>query len=211
MLRASGVEVSGGFPADGGLQPALPDLVLTQLAGNIAQVALNSLSSDDVVDSFAALLDADLRGAYALILDLRRNRCGRGASANGWKVMACLMEQSFCTMRWLRLAGRGGEAVPAAAGVWSATMARPFAGPVALLLGRQTGPAGEDFAASFETAQRGPLLGESTGGDGLGVAPQQQVRPRISDLQAGRDVVLHAAWQALRPVQSATLHAARRA
>lgn len=196
MLRALNPEVSGSFFSEGDNLP--PELVFTQLAGGVAHVVLQRFAAP----GFAMLLRDELHRASALVLDLRRNRCGPERSSQAWCVLAYLMDQPFATLRWLRLGGQG-QAQPAAAGTWSSTTARPFAGPVVLLLGRQTGAAGEDFAASFDAAHRGLLMGEPTGADGLGVPPHQRVQASSGDLQAGRDPLLLAAWQALQPALAA--------
>lgn len=197
MLSALDVEVSSGSPAQGDSQT--PDLAITPLAGGVVHVALRRFSPA----GFAQLLSGELQAARALVLDLRRNRSGREHSAQAWCVLAYLMDRPFATLRWLRLGGQG-QARPAAAGIWSSTSVRLFTGPVVLLLGRHTGGAGEDFAASFDAARRGLMLGEATGADGLGVLPDQQVPACDGGAPAGRDPLLLAAWQAVQPALQAT-------
>ena len=226
MLRALNGEVDGAawtanddrflrhnlpLAGHGRALPAKHDVVFSLLDGNIGHVALNSFEDDGSPDRFAAAFER-ISQTDALVVDLRDNP-GRG-SDNGWKILAYLMGRSFNTVRWMGrsyvLIKRGfpchGEGrVTSSAGVWSASAVQPYTRPVAVLIGPHSGLAAEDFAVTFDAARRGDVLGEPTGraDDGPGVQPHRLVHPTVSDIRAGRDTVLLAAWHSLAQARHA--------
>jgi carboxyl-terminal processing protease len=146
-----------------------PAFALTTLPGNVAHVELRSFDAPEVATAFAAAFDA-IAGHAALILDLRDN--GGGNSGHGWPILARLTSEPFATSAWttrvLRPARRAwgfgeghfggvGRQLPAADG-------RIFRGPVALLTSARTYSAAEDFTVAFDAMERGPIVGEPTGG-----------------------------------------------
>ena len=67
------------------------------LPGNVAYVALNRFGPPAPAEQFEARFD-EFAKADALILDVRKN--GGGNSGVGYRVLACLTDKPFQTLRW---------------------------------------------------------------------------------------------------------------
>lgn len=149
--------------------PSPPPFELAWLPGRVAHVRLNTFAGPEAADRFAAAF-AEIGTASGLILDVRDN--GGGNSAVGGNVLAMLTREPFRTSAWetrqyrpaFRAWGQPEATFGEPAGTWPADTRRHFAGPVAVLVGPRTFSAAEDFAVAFEAMQRGPVVGEPTGG-----------------------------------------------
>ena len=166
-----------------------PDMAFSLLAGNIGYLLFNAFEDQELPRRFLAEFSR-IGQTDALVVDLRGAR-GEG-SANAWKILSYLMGRSFPAVRWMG---------PACVLVRRCMPGHgAYARPMAVLIGRDTDGAAEDFAVTFNTARRGLIWGEPTGQDGAhsGVQPHRLLRASDADVRAGRDVVLLAACQALR-------------
>ncbi|MEZ4649665.1 MAG: S41 family peptidase [Candidatus Eisenbacteria bacterium] len=144
-------------------------LVEHELLGDgIGYLAIHTFAGDAPVDSLVSLAMTELRGARALVIDIREN----GGGNSGWWVMEHLVDEYELTVwstRQYRAAFRAwGRAQP-----WyessptsrrTADPSRIFGGPVVLLTSPRTFSAAEDFAAVFKWSGRGEVVGEPTGG-----------------------------------------------
>ncbi|MCU0636703.1 MAG: S41 family peptidase, partial [Gemmatimonadaceae bacterium] len=146
----------------------VPPFSLTMRPDSIAVVSLTTFADASVVGEFERVLPS-LSRARGLIIDIRENDGGN--SRHGWDILARLIGQPSRTASWstpqyrpaFRSWGRssgtyreeGARVIP---------RAPHFPGPVAVLIGRRTFSAAEDFAVAFDVARRGPLIGEPTGG-----------------------------------------------
>ena len=140
-----------------------------RLPGNIAYVALNSFGQESVVAKFDSLYEK-LAAAEALILDLREN--GGGNSGLAFDILGYMTADSFDIIRWealdyralARARGEGIAKYEEPPVRWPANGTKPFAKPVAVLIGPRTGSAAEDACAVFRSMKRGVLVGEATAG-----------------------------------------------
>jgi C-terminal processing protease CtpA/Prc len=136
---------------------------------NVAYVALHSFGWHDVVAEFDSLLPSIAR-ADGLVLDLRRNTGGN--SDVGFDLLGYLTTSPFPIPAWSapdyrpmsRAMGRGRAWEADPPGTWSAHGSQAYTGPVAVLIGPQTGSAAEDFCVAFESMGRGEILGEPSAG-----------------------------------------------
>jgi C-terminal processing protease CtpA/Prc len=151
------------------VDPPRPSYSLAMLPQNVALVTIDTFNDPGVAKAFAADFERILPAA-GLILDIREN--GGGSSTTGYAILAHLTEEPFLGSRWrtpeYRPAFRAWNRAPAPYGQdgsSNAPIAGPrFRGPVAVLIGARTYSAAEDFAVAFDAMQRGPLVGEPTGG-----------------------------------------------
>ena len=151
-----------------------PALEVDTLADRTVWVRLNSFEDPDVTRDFDRAFP-DFRGVAGLILDVRENDAGAGAS--GTAILARLTDKPFPAARWSTPLHR---AVPFSTGprdtarawyvapldtVWPRGDRPNYTGPIAVLTSlRTTGPA-EDFVVAARSAQRGTVIGERTAGD----------------------------------------------
>ena len=157
--------------AAAGFEPlaAPPPFRLTWLPGRVALVELGTFGTDAAAEQFAAAFD-EIATASALVLDLRRN--GGGNSSVGGAVLALLSDRPIPYADWHTLDyrpahrawGLGTRTVGERGGTFPADGTRHFAGPVAALVGPRTFSAAEDFLVAFDAMDRGPIVGEPTGG-----------------------------------------------
>jgi C-terminal processing protease CtpA/Prc len=148
--------------------PFLP-FELTQLGDGILRVDLRSFDSPAVVEAWMAHWD-EIAAAKGLILDLRDN--GGGNSGHGYRILSTLVDRPSATTVWrtrlyrpaFRAWGSAEGWHVAEAGSIEPDVGHRFAGPVAVLIGPRTYSAAEDFAVAFDLAERGPMIGEATGG-----------------------------------------------
>ncbi|MCR9248720.1 MAG: S41 family peptidase, partial [bacterium] len=140
------------------------------LADNLGYVRLDSFGSEKVREQFAAAFEK-IRATDALVIDLRHN--GGGNSRVGWEIMAHLTKEPFATLRWHTLQYRptmrawGRQPVTRYArgpSRFAYDAVAIYDRPVAMLIGPRTFSAAEDMAAVFDQLDRGPLIGEATGG-----------------------------------------------
>ncbi|KAB2956857.1 MAG: S41 family peptidase [Thermoanaerobaculia bacterium] len=141
----------------------------TQLGDGILRVDLRSFDSPAVVEAWMAHWD-EIAAAKGLILDLRDN--GGGNSGHGYRILSTLVDRPSATTVWrtrlyrpaFRAWGSAEGWHVAEAGSIEPDVGHRFAGPVAVLIGPRTYSAAEDFAVAFDLAERGPMIGEATGG-----------------------------------------------
>lgn len=139
------------------------------LPGNIAYVALNSFENDKTAEMFEAAFSS-IAQADALIIDVRDN--GGGSSSVGWKVLSFLTDKPFKVSKWRTRnyrptyrawgypEGRYGEE----SGDQPPDGKRLYKKPVVVLTSPRTFSAAEDFMVAFDMMERGPIIGEPTGG-----------------------------------------------
>jgi carboxyl-terminal processing protease len=152
-----------------------PALEVDSLPDGVYLVRLNSCSDANLSPRFDRLFPT-FSGARGVILDLRENPGTGGGRENGYRVLARLVGHAFLTSRWrtpqYRPAYRGGD-MPDSSGAWFSappdTVTPPadlpsFTGPVALLSSPRTAGAALDLLVAFRNAQRGPIIGETSGG-----------------------------------------------
>jgi carboxyl-terminal processing protease len=149
--------------------PEVPPMVLRKLPGNVAHVALNGFDGPAAADQFEAAF-AEIARADALILDLREN--GGGNSGVGYRILAQLTDKPFKVSAWrtrnyrpaFRAWGVGESSYGVDAPLLPPSGARVYRKPVVLLTSPRTFSAAEDFAVAFDVMDRGPIVGEATGG-----------------------------------------------
>lgn len=141
-----------------------------RLAGNVGYVAIHTFNFDSLPWRFDSVM-ASLGPVGALVIDVRDN--GGGNSTPGYDILRRLATRASGTSRmytplyraaprawgvspsWYRLTGDSITPHP--------TIHHTM--PVAVLIGPMTFSAAEDFAAAFDQMDRGPLVGEATGGN----------------------------------------------
>ena len=147
-----------------------PAFDLTWLPGRVAHVRLNTFGSDEAAEAFLSRFD-EIAEAEALVLDVREN--GGGNSAVGWRVLCTLTDaDSIAVSSWYtrlyrpsyRAWGQSEETTGDRAPAFWCEGGRRYGGPVAVLTSARTFSAAEDFAVAFDVMDRGPLVGEPTGG-----------------------------------------------
>lgn len=151
------------------LTPDTEPMEITMLPGPVAHVKLRTFGTEETADLFEQALP-ELRQAEAWILDLRDN--GGGSSSVGWRILGHLTDRPFPTSSWrtrqyrptFRAWGFAEGRYEEQDNVWESVDAEPYAKPVAVLTSPRTFSAAEDFAVSFDVMDRGPLVGEPTGG-----------------------------------------------
>jgi carboxyl-terminal processing protease len=149
--------------------PGSPAMELKMLPGNVAHVALNSFGSNAAAEQFEAAFP-EIAKADAIVFDLREN--GGGNSNVGFRVLACLTDRPFPASKWrtrdykptLRAWGYGEMSFGKPAPQVPPNGAKQYRKPVVLLTSPRTYSAAEDFALSFDLMERGPIVGEPTGG-----------------------------------------------
>ncbi len=139
------------------------------LPNGIAYLALDHFESDAGDKAFEKALPG-IRKAKGLVLDVRRN--GGGSTYFGLMILSHLTTQPIPVERslmradlafsrnvpWIRWAPWPGAGRP------FVREAEQYDGPVAVLVGPQTFSAAEDFLVSFDSIQRGVMVGTRTGG-----------------------------------------------
>lgn len=139
------------------------------LDGDVAYVALNSFGDDVAATSY--LRDfPEISKAKAIIFDLRKN--GGGNTGVGYKILSTLSQQAFAGSHAetrdykpsYRAWGRVQRNYEFASNSIPADKQHQYSGKVAVLTSANTFSAAEDFAVAFDTMQRGPIIGEPTGG-----------------------------------------------
>lgn len=149
--------------------PPFRPIELTTLGDGILRVDLRSFDTSAVVEEWLARW-SEIAAAKGLILDLRDN--GGGNSGHGYRILATLLDRPVATSVWrtrlyrpsFRAWGNAEGWHVAGEGRIEPDAERRFGGPVAVLIGPRTYSAAEDFAVAFDVAERGPMIGEATGG-----------------------------------------------
>ncbi|HEY0511456.1 MAG TPA: S41 family peptidase [Thermoanaerobaculia bacterium] len=143
-----------------------PPVVLRVLPGGIAHLALNTFDGEEVERRLEEVLPAIVR-ATALVLDIRENTGGN--TAVGFQLLGRLTGRRHLVGRWRRRSRHAqdwGSEGSYQGETWLEPVqdGEPYARPVAVLTSARTYSAAEDFAAAFDTMERGLLVGEPTGG-----------------------------------------------
>lgn len=139
------------------------------LDGGIAYLSLDHFESPAGVKAFEAALPEILK-SKGLILDLRNN--GGGSTSHGLEVLSYLVKGpipvSASRMRNDLAVGRElgvrWAPWPLSGFPYDRPKQTRFEGPVAVLIGPRTFSAAEDFVVSFDTLNRGTLVGSATAG-----------------------------------------------
>ncbi len=148
-----------------------PLLECRDLPGDIAYIALNSFSDQDIVDQFDGIFEEKIRPSKGLIIDVRSN--GGGSTSIGNAIIARLIDtplkgSRYKTRRYLptlRAWGRdpyGWHSL--GQGKVRPRGDSPYLGPVVVLTGPATFSAAEDFLIPLKVSKRATLVGEPTGG-----------------------------------------------
>jgi C-terminal processing protease CtpA/Prc len=132
---------------------------------------IRSFNDKAVLEKFTEQFD-EISQAAGLIIDLRRN--GGGNSTVGWGILAQLVDHPFPTSQWKTRLYRPAYRAWSRPEAWSWHEGESYehdhhgqhlySGPVAVLSGPRTYSAAEDFLASFRQADRGPIIGQPSGG-----------------------------------------------
>lgn len=149
--------------------PPFRPFEITPLGDDILRVDLRSFDTPQVAEEWLAHWD-EIAAAKGLILDLRDN--GGGNSGHGYRILSTLIDRPSATSVWrtrlyrpsFRAWGNAEGWYVSDPGSLEPDAEHHFAGPVVVLIGPRTYSAAEDFAVAFDVADRGPMLGEPTGG-----------------------------------------------
>ncbi|HSJ13497.1 MAG TPA: S41 family peptidase [Longimicrobiales bacterium] len=141
------------------------------LPGNIGYLRIDTFGADTVVPLMRAAM-ARLADTDGLIVDVRYN--GGGSTNIGYALLRVLAERPFPssgqrTRYYSALSrARGSEPLFVQFPIDSIrpdTIHPHYGKPVAMLIGPMTFSAAEDFAVAFDNMERGPMIGEPTGGN----------------------------------------------
>jgi C-terminal processing protease CtpA/Prc len=149
-----------------------PSLFSTRdLGDGILLLDIRSFNDESVLEDFTEQF-GQISQAAGLVIDLRNN--GGGRSDVGWGILAQMVDKPFPTSRWKTRLYRPSFRAWARPEAWSwheeigdeyeQHGGHFFEGPVAVLSGPQTYSAAEDFLAAFRQAERGPIIGQPSGG-----------------------------------------------
>ncbi|MGB3471017.1 MAG: S41 family peptidase [Erythrobacter sp.] len=146
-----------------------PNFRWKMVPGNIAYVELNSFSSADASRGFADNFE-DISKADGIIFDVRKN--GGGSSSYGYDVLSRLTQEPFAVSSWrtmnyrpaFRAWGYQTESFESTGNMELPNPDQYYAGPVAVLSGTNTFSAAEDFLVAFDVMDRGPIIGQASGG-----------------------------------------------
>jgi len=150
-------------------EPYAPNFRWKMLPENIAYVELNSFGNTDASQGFADSFE-DISKADGIIFDVRNN--GGGSSSYGYNVLSRLTQEPFAVSSWKTMNYRPafrawGYQTDTYESTGNTELPDPdqyYAGPVAVLSGTGTFSAAEDFLVAFDVMDRGPIIGEASGG-----------------------------------------------
>ena len=145
----------------------VPSFEARRERGGVRLVRFN-IFTPSVAAVFARALGGELKGARALVIDLRDN--GGGEAEAMADLASTLVEPGASLGRFTDREGRVQlEPFTRASLVSSASTFTRFRGPVVLLTNARTASAAEVFAASLREARRASVVGEATCGCVLGI------------------------------------------
>jgi len=160
-----------GYSADDKSEPAPGMFSTRELGDGILLLDIRSFNDASVLEEFTDQFE-QISQATGLIIDLRNN--GGGRSDVGWGILAQMVDKPFPTSRWKTRLYRPSFRAWARPEAWSWHEeigdeydhhgSHFFEGPVAVVSGPQTYSAAEDFLAAFRQAERGPIIGQPSGG-----------------------------------------------
>lgn len=138
------------------------------LEGNIGYLQINSFNDEIVVNKFDSLFSS-IAKTNALIIDVRKN--GGGNGNNGFEILGSLTDKPFypgkAVIREYKSVGRAWgqpESVEIESWDWKPYKNQLYTKPVIVLTSAATYSAAEDFTATFQSMERGIVIGEPTGG-----------------------------------------------
>lgn len=163
------VAVRPSFAEAQSKMPATAPMKFEMMPGNIAYVQLNTFGNDEAAKQFEAAFEK-IAASDALILDVRNN--GGGSSEVGYRILSLLTDKPSATSVWhtrdyrpsFRAWGRPEEVFSGDMGRIEPDGKRHYAKPVVVLSGPRSFSAAEDFLVAFDVMDRGPIIGEPTGG-----------------------------------------------
>ncbi|GMN03049.1 S41 family peptidase [Erythrobacter sp. MTPC3] len=146
-----------------------PNFRWKMLPGNIAYVELNSFGSSEASQGFANNFE-EISKADGIIFDVRKN--GGGSSNYGYDVLSRLTQEAFAVSSWrtmnyrpaFRAWGYQTDSFESTGNTRAPDPDQYYAGPVAVLSGTSTFSAAEDFLVAFDVMDRGPIIGQASGG-----------------------------------------------
>ncbi|MEM7492729.1 MAG: S41 family peptidase [Pseudomonadota bacterium] len=150
-------------------EPYAPDFQWKMLPDNIAYVELNSFGSAEASQGFADNFE-EISKADGIIFDVRKN--GGGSSSYGHDVLSRLTLEPFAVSSWktmtyrpaFRAWGYPTDSYESTGNMEVPDPEQHYAGPVAVLSGTGTFSAAEDFLVAFDVMDRGPIIGQASGG-----------------------------------------------
>lgn len=146
-----------------------PNFRWKMLPENIAYVELNSFGNSDASQGFADNFE-EISKADGIIFDVRKN--GGGSSSYGYDVLSRLTQEPFAVSSWktmtyrpaFRAWGYQTDSYESTNNTEQPNPDQYYAGPVAVLSGTGTFSAAEDFLVGFDVMDRGPIIGQASGG-----------------------------------------------
>jgi len=152
-----------------GREPHPKNFEWEMLPNNIAYVELNSFGSPEASQGFADNFE-EISKADGIIFDVRKN--GGGSSSYGYDVLSRLTQAPFAVSSWKTMNYRPafrawGHPTDSYESTGNTELPHPdqyYAGPVAVLSGTGTFSAAEDFLVAFDVMDRGPIIGQASGG-----------------------------------------------
>lgn len=146
-----------------------PNFRWKMLPENIAYVELNSFGNSDASQGFADNFE-EISKADGIIFDVRKN--GGGSSSYGYDVLSRLTQEPFAVSSWktmtyrpaFRAWGYQTDSYESTNNTEQPNPDQYYAGPVAVLSGTGTFSAAEDFLVAFDVMDRGPIIGQASGG-----------------------------------------------
>ncbi len=150
-------------------EPYAPNFQWKMLPENIAYVELNSFGNPEASQGFADNFE-EISQADGIIFDVRKN--GGGSSGYGYDVLSRLTQEPFAVSSWRTMTYRPafrawGYPTDSYESTGNTELPDPdqyYAGPVAVLSGTGTFSAAEDFLVAFDVMDRGPIIGQASGG-----------------------------------------------
>ncbi|MEL6568406.1 MAG: S41 family peptidase [Pseudomonadota bacterium] len=146
-----------------------PNFRWKMLPENIAYVELNSFGSPEASQGFADNFE-EISKADGIIFDVRKN--GGGSSNYGYDVLSRLTQETFAVSSWKTMTYRPAfrawsyptDFYESTGNTRTPDPEQYYAGPVAVLSGTGTFSAAEDFLVAFDVMDRGPIIGQASGG-----------------------------------------------
>jgi len=146
-----------------------PNFRWKMLPENIAYVELNSFGNLEASQGFADNFE-EISKADGIIFDVRKN--GGGSSSYGYDVLSRLTQEPFAVSSWktmtyrpaFRAWGYKTDSYESTGNMELPDPEQYYAGPVAVLSGTGTFSAAEDFLVGFDVMDRGPIIGQPSGG-----------------------------------------------
>lgn len=160
-----------GYSDDDNPRPVPGSLDSRDLGNSILLLDIRSFNQQSVLEAFTAQFK-EISQAAGLVIDLRNN--GGGNSNIGWGILAQMVDEPFPTSQWRTRLYRPSFRAWSRPEAWAWHEEADdafdphgehfYTGPVAVLSGPRTYSAAEDFLAAFRQADRGPIIGQPSGG-----------------------------------------------